>query len=330
MSGIKILGVGKYLPTKIGTNADLAKIVDTSDEWIYTRTGMKERRFSSGEPTWFMAYEAGKNAIERAGIDPNEIDLIINATITGDFNTPSTACLVQRELGIGNAMAFDINAACTGFIYSLEVARNFLATGNYKCALVIGAENLTKIIDYTDRGSCILFGDGAGAAVVKIDDSKPYYSYLNADGNGAKHMVSRGRVPSNPFVDSVDKYDDGLPNSKEHYLFMDGREVYKFAIKAIPDAVNALLEKTDLKVEDIDFYIPHQANQRIIETAADKLGVPMEKFFLNIQKYGNTSGASIPLALCEAVEEGKIKKGDKVCLVGFGSGLTYGCILIEF
>ncbi len=328
MKGIKILGTGLYAPEKIITNDDFAKIVDTTDEWIYTRTGMKERHISDGEPTWFMATEAAKKAIAKAGIDVQDIDAVIISTITADYVTPSCACLVQRELGIERCMAVDVNAACAGFVYGVDMARAYLACGDIKNALVIGSENLTKIIDYSDRGSCVLFGDGAAAAVISSSDNI-YSSHISADGAGAKHMVARGTPPQNAFIENKIKFDEKMPESNGHYLFMDGKEVYKFATNALPLAVREACKKIDIEVEDIDLIIPHQANIRIIQTAAQKLKVSMDKLFVNIDKYGNTSSASIPIALTEAYESGRIKSGDKICLVGFGSGLTYGAVIFE-
>ena len=329
MKGIKILGIGIYTPEKIVTNDDFAKIVETSDEWIYTRTGMRKRHLSSGEPTWYMATKAGANAILKAGINPDDIDMIIHSSVTPDYYFPSMACMVQRELGIKNCIALDINAACSGFVYGIDMARRYLATGDIRNVLVIGAENFTKLVDYTDRSTCVLFGDGAGACVVTAGDGF-YSSYINADGTGAKHMVSRSLSANNAFIEEGRKViDEDMPESHEHYMFMDGKEVYKFATRALPLAVKEACRKIDMNIEDIDVIIPHQANIRIIETAAQKLGVSMDKMYVNIHEYGNTSSASIPLALNEAYEKEVIKKGDKVCLVGFGAGLTFGAIIFD-
>lgn len=330
MFGIQINGTGSYLPEKVVTNNDFTSIVDTSDEWIKTRTGMSERRISQGEPTWYMAAEASKKAIKNAGISADEIGIIIDTNVTPDFITPSCACMVQRELGIKQCISFDMNAACTGIVYGIDVARHYLATGEVKYALVIGAENLTKITNYKDRSSCVLFGDGAGACILSGNNDGLFSSYISAEGAGAKHMVARSFPPSNAFMpENPFSIDDGMPESESHYLLMNGKEVYKFAVQALPYAVNQALEKVNLKAEDIDVFIPHQANIRIIETAATRLGISMDKFFVNIDKYGNTSSASLPIALDEAYKTGRIKKGSKVCLVGFGSGLTYGAIIFE-
>ncbi len=330
MNGVKILGMGSYVPGRIVTNEDFTKIVDTSDEWITTRTGMRERHFSQGEPTWYMASQASKAAIDQAGISPEEIGMIIISCVTADYLFPSMSCMVQRETGAVNAMTMDVNCACSGFVYSIDMAKHYLASGEVKYALVVGAENLTKLVDFSDRSSCILFGDGASACVLKASDSF-YSSFLGADGTGAKHMISRLDLPTNAFIDENRKHiDDMLPETKGHYMYMDGKEVYKFAIKALPDAVKKALEKTELSPEDIDVYIPHQANIRIIETAAKNLGVSMDKFVVNIDRFGNTSSASIPLALDEAVSQGRVKRGDRICLVGFGAGLTYGAVIMDY
>lgn len=328
MKGIEIKGTGLYAPETIATNDDFAKIVDTTDEWIYTRTGMKKRHMSSGEPTWFMAVNAAKKALSNASANADEIDLIICSSVTPDYLTPSCACMVQRELKIEKCIALDINAACAGFVYGIDMARRYLACGDIRNALVIGAENLTKITDYSDRGSCVLFGDGSAAAVVSASD-KLFSSFISADGSGAKHMIARSFPPHNAFMGEKPEIDEAMPLGNGHYLYMDGKEVYKFATNALPLAVREACKKADITVEDIDIIIPHQANIRIIQTAAKNLGVSMDKLFVNIEEYGNTSSASVPIALTEAYEKGRIKKGDKVCLVGFGSGLTYGAVIFE-
>lgn len=328
MKGIEIKGTGLYAPQKVATNEDFAAIVDTTDEWIYTRTGMKRRHMSSGEATWYMAVSAAKKALMSADVNADEIDLIICSSATPDYFTPSCACLVQRELGIKVCIALDVNAACAGFVYGMDMARRYLACGDIRNALVIGSENLTKITDYSDRASCVLFGDGAAAAVVTASD-RLYSSYISADGSGAKHMIARNIPPHNAFMGEKPEYDEAMPAGNSHYLYMDGKEVYKFATNALPLAVREACAKVGITVEDLNLIIPHQANIRIIQTAAKNLGVSMDKLFVNIEEYGNTSSASIPIALTEAYAQGRIKKGDKVCLVGFGSGLTYGAVIFE-
>ncbi len=332
MSGINIVATGSYSPLLTITNDDLARIIDTNDEWIRTRTGISSRHYSNGEPTWYMGAMAAKQAIERAGIDPAEIGLIIDSTITGDFATPSMACMIQRETGAVNAAAFDLGAACSGFVYALDTARRFLATDdNLKYVLVAANENLSYITNYSDRTTCVLFGDGAAAAIVERSD-KLFTSWLGADGTGAKFLYSKSLHTSNPFVtEDMFTIDDGTDPAADHRgLVQDGKEVYKFATKALPTAAKNAASKIGLDINDIDVFIPHQANIRIIETAAKNLGVPMEKFYTNIATHGNTSSASIPLAFDDAVASGAVKRGDKVCFVGFGAGLTLGAAIFEY
>ena len=317
------------MPEAIITNDDLAKIIDTSDEWITTRTGIHQRHISNGEPAWHMGAMAAERAIEAAGITAAEIDLIIFATVTAEFAFPSSSCLVQRELGVTGCMAIDVGAACSGFIYGLDMARRYLATGDVKKVLVIGAEELSRYVDFTDRASCILFGDGAGAVVVEGGEGF-YTSFLGADGNGAEALYARhSKNPHNPLTQDV-TFEDSMPPGGKDHLIQNGKEVYKFATRILAYAVNEALAKTDIKPDDIDLYIPHQANIRIINTAAANLGIPMERFYVNIERYGNTSSASIPIALDEAVRNGTVKRGDKLCLVGFGAGLTYGTVIFDF
>ncbi len=331
MPGIRILGTGSYQPQKKVVNEDFTSFIETSDEWITTRTGMKERFVSNGEPTWFMGSQAAKEAIASAGISPEDIGIIIDTSVSPDYYTPSMSCMVQREIGAVNAMTIDVNCACAGCVYAIDMAKRYLQTDeNMKYALVVANENLTKITDYTDRSTCVLFGDGAAAVVIERADDGLYSSYLGADGNGAKYLFARSIPPANAFMTGEGRVDDGFPESNSHYLYQDGREVYKFATKALPNALTKAAEKIDFDLNELDVIIPHQANVRIIETAAKNLGVSMEKFFVNLDKHANTSSASIPIALDEALKAGKIKKGDKVGLVGFGAGLTFGAIIFEF
>lgn len=328
--GIKVLGVGHFVPELIATNDDFAKIVETNDEWITQRTGIKTRHISNGEPTYYLGAMAAKEAVKNAGIDKNEIDLIIAATVTPDFFTPSTACLIERELGINGKPAFDINAACTGFAYAVDMAKNYLY-GNPEInnVLVVAAEELSKFVDYTDRASCILFGDGAGAFVITRAET-PYASFLGSDAEGAGKVVSRALKSENVFRTNKEDYDMNMPATKEHYFVQDGKEVYKFATRTLPFAVKNACDKAGISPEDLNAIIPHQANVRIIETAAKNLGLSMDKFVVYIDRYGNTSSASIPTAFADAVNDGRIKRGDKVCIVGFGGGLTYGAVVFEY
>ena len=314
---MKILGFGKAVPKKVVTNDDLSKFVETSDEWIFQRTGIRERRISD-ENTSELAYISAVEAIKNSNIDKNEIDLIVCATMTPDNYTPSVACMVQEKLGLGeNVTAFDVNAACTGFVFALKVVASMLNT-YHKKALVIGCETLSKIIDFGDRNTCVLFGDGAGAIVVEKDGKNEEF-YACSLGN-EKDLVAENVEMNFEMKNKV---------LKSGFLKMDGKEVFKFAINVVEKSINNILEMTNLKMEDIKLIIPHQANQRIISNVAKKLNVDNDKFFVNLEKYGNTSAASIPMAFCEAFESKKITKGDKVILVGFGGGLTWGSTIIE-
>nr|WP_315045426.1 beta-ketoacyl-ACP synthase III [uncultured Leptotrichia sp.] len=321
---VGIMGTGSYVPERILTNNDLAKIVDTNDEWITTRTGIRERRIAADdEATSDLAFKAAEKAIIDAGIDKNEIELIIVATMTQDHLTPSTAALVQDKLGI-KAAAFDVSAACTGFIYGFTVGYSFIKAGIYKKVLVIGAETMSRVTDWEDRGTCILFGDGAGAVVLgEVETGGFLASHLAADGSGACELiVPAGGSRKAATAETIE--------NREVYLKMNGREVFKFAVKAFPESVENVLTQQNLTADDIDIFIPHQANVRIIEAIAKRFKQPLAKFFVNLHKYGNTSGASIPIALDEASKEGRFKKGDKIVATGFGGGLTYGSILFEW
>ena len=314
---MKILGYGKAVPRKIVTNDDLSKFVETSDEWIFQRTGIRERRISD-ENTSELSYRSAFEAIKNSNIDKNEIDLIVCATMTPDNFTPSVACMVQEKLGLGdNVTAFDVNAACTGFVFALKIVASMLNT-YHKKALVIGCETLSKIIDFEDRNTCVLFGDGAGAIVVKKDEKNEEF-YTCSFGND-KDLVAENVEMNFEMKNKV---------LKSGFLKMNGKEIFKFAINVIEKSIDNILDRTNLKLEDIKLIIPHQANQRIISNVAKKLNVGNDKFFVNLEKYGNTSAASVPMALCEDFESKKITKGDKVILVGFGGGLTWGSTIIE-
>ncbi|QEK12019.1 ketoacyl-ACP synthase III [Crassaminicella thermophila] len=323
---VGILGTGSYLPEKVLTNHDLEKIVDTSDEWIVKRTGIKERRIADeNTATSDLATKAALKALENAGVSAKEIDLIIVGTVTPDMVFPSTACIVQKNIGAEGAAAFDLEAGCSGFLYSLTVAQQFIATGMYEKVLVIGAETLSKIIDWTDRGTCILFGDGAGAVVLgPTEDGMGILSAsMGADGEGGKFLkvpAGGSRMPA-----SIKTVEERL-----HSIRMDGSEVFKFAVRAMNKASLGALELSGYGIEDIDYLVPHQANTRIINSAAKKLKLDNEKVHINLDKVGNMSAASIPVALDEAVRLGKIKKGDLVVMVGFGAGLTWGASVIKW
>ncbi|WP_036697216.1 beta-ketoacyl-ACP synthase III [Paenibacillus taiwanensis] len=326
MRSVGIIGTGKYVPERILTNEDLAQLVDTNDEWIVSRTGMKERRIAAEhEATSDLAYKAAVRALESSGITAEQLDLIVVCTVTPDMAFPSTACLVQEKLGAKKAAAFDLSAACAGFIYGLATASNFVKTGIYNYTLVIGAECLSRITDYTDRNTCVLFGDGAGAAVLgPVADGRGFQSFeLGADGTGQELLKIEGggsRLPA-----SVETLED-----KRHYIYMNGREVFKFAVRIMGSAAEEALAKAGKTKEDIDLFIPHQANMRIIQSAIERLHVPVEKCVINLPRYANTSAASIPIALAEAAEEGRLSEGDTVVLVGFGGGLTWGASVITW
>lgn len=327
--GIKFLGTGRYIPEQVVTNDDLSEFLDTNDEWIRTRTGITQRHISGWEPTWYMGLKAAEKAISKAGISADEIGLIIGCSVSSDFNTPAMANIIQGELGASNAMAFDLNAACSGFVYALDTARRFLDTDeSLEYAVVVASENLSRITDFSDRGTCILFGDGAAAVVVTRRDTL-YSSYLGSDGTGAKLLFARSLNVNEKFAQESD-FTDGFDGDKMHTIYQNGKEVYKFAVKALPDSFRKAAEKVNLTADDIDIFIPHQANYRIIETAAKYLGVSMEKMFVSLDKLGNTSSASIPIALDIALDEGKVKAGNTICLVGFGAGLTTAAIIMEF
>jgi len=325
MVSVGILGTGKYVPERVLTNQQLEQIVETNDEWIVTRTGIRERRLaSSEEATSDLAYKAAQVALANAGLTAEEIDVIIVATITPDMMFPSTACLVQEKLG-ATCPAFDLSAACSGFIYSLATANGLIQSGVYKNALVIGAETLSRITDYTDRNTCILFGDGAGAVVLgEVPADRGFKSFvLGADGKGGELLKLAGGGSRRPA--SVETINNG-----EHYLYMAGNEVFKFAVRVMGSAAEEALEKAGITKKDIDLLVPHQANIRIIQSALNRLELTEDKALVNIDKYGNMSAASIPVALAEAVEQGKVKQGDTICLVGFGGGLTWGSTVLKW
>jgi 3-oxoacyl-[acyl-carrier-protein] synthase III len=316
----KIIGTGSFVPEKVLTNFDLEKMVETNNEWIVDRTGIEERRISSDtQATSDLAYEAAKRALESSKMDAKDIELIIVGTSSPDMLFPSTACIVQDKIGAVNAAAFDVSAACAGFNFALTSATAFIESGVYNNVMVIGADTLTKYLDWTDRNTCILFGDGAGAVVLKssTDGSGVIASHLGADGSGGKYLTMPGGGSKDP-------------EAKKRFITMEGKDVFKFAVKALPSSVKAVLDKAKLTASDISLLIPHQANIRIVDFALKNLGLPKEKVYVNLQRYGNTSAASIPIALDEAIKENRINKGDIVVLAGFGAGLTYGANIIKW
>ena len=324
----KFSSFGSFTPAKILNNFDLEKIVDTSDEWIRTRTGMFERHIASeNEAASDLAYQAAVRAIESSSVKYKDIDHIIIATISGDHPFPSTACIIQKKLGLKNIPAFDISAGCTGFIYAIDVARQYVENGAAQNILVIGVEILTKITNWKDRNTCVLFGDAAGAAIISRAESSEISliidSLIEADGSQGEYLIQKAggsRMPA-----SHETVDQNL-----HTVYMEGNRIFKSAIKCMYAACTEILARNDLKVADIDWIIPHQANLRIIEALASKLKVPMSKIIVNIEKYGNTSSATIPLALDEAIRAQKIRRGDKILLTSFGAGLTWGSVLARY
>lgn len=320
-----IVGTGSALPEKRLTNDELSTMVETNDEWIVQRTGIRERRIAGpGESTATLATAAARRALEAAGLEPKDLDLIICGTISPEMTFPSTACFVAAALGLNSIPAFDISAACSGFIYTLETASSFIKAGRYQNVLVIGAETLSRLTDYTDRSSCILFGDGAGAVVLqRSNDTRRgvIYSGLHADGNGWEmlccHPGSRHPV------------DAAMLENRGQYMKIKGREVYKFAVQRFEELIEDAMRKCELTPDSIKLIVPHQVNQRIIDSAMDKLGLGIEKAFVNIDRYGNTSAASIPIALDEAIRAGKLSKGDVTVLVAFGAGLTWANAVIR-
>jgi len=322
----RIIGVGSYVPKNVLTNFDLEKMVDTSDEWILDRTGIRERRIASAdEATSDLAFEASRIALKDAGIKPGDIDFIIVATVTPDMLFPSTACIVQQKLGISGMFAFDISAACSGFIYALSVADQYIKSGLYRTGLVIGADVFSRLVDWTDRSTCVLFGDGAGAVVLQGDNGSRgiISTHLHSDGTLWDLLYVPGGGSRNPPSES-------MLQKRLQYIKMRGNETFKVAVNTLSEAIREVLKYNGLTPEDIKLFIPHQANSRIIQAVCKKLDLPMEKFKMNLDIYGNTSAASIPIALHEAVMEGRVADGDYILLEAFGGGLTWGSALIEW
>jgi len=324
----RIIGWGKYVPPHVVTNADLEKMVDTTDKWIRSRTGIKERRIvqDPDESTATLATRAARNALEKASVDPDDLDLIIVASSSPDYSFPATACLVQDALGAGHAGAYDLSAACSGFVYGLAMAHGQIVSGLAKTVLVIGAETLSRITNWSDRNTCVLFGDGAGAVVLQASDQPGgvLSAVLGSDGSGADLLIVPASGTRHPTtMHSVANGD--------HYIKMAGREVFRFAVRVMASATREVVQKAGLTLEDVDWIIPHQANVRIIQSSVVKqLKFPAERVYMNLDRYGNTSTASIPLALVEAIEEGKLKEGDHIVFVGFGGGLTWAATLVQW
>lgn len=322
----RILGIGAYGPDRVVTNEQLSQTVDTSDEWIRSRTGILERRFGSDEQsTSDLALEAAQKALAHAGVLPDEIDLVLVATITPDMAFPSTACVLQHKLGLRKVACFDLEAACSGFLYALDVADSMLASGRYNKALVVGAEKMSSIMDWEDRTTCVLFGDGAGAAVLSKEGEGPALVgfYCGADGSNPSLLCQ-------PAGGSALPASSETLSSRKHFLKMNGREIFKSAVRVMESSCRTLLEEHNLELSDVSLIIPHQANMRIVESLSQRLEVPMNKFYCNLERYGNTSAASIPLALNEAVQKKALSDGDLCLLVAFGAGLTWSSTIVRF
>lgn len=323
---VSILGTGHYVPTRIMPNAELESMVDTTDQWIQERTGIRERRIASPEEhASDMGAQAAQRALKSAGIKPNEIDAIIVATLTPDYPWPATACLVQRKIGAPQAFAFDISAACSGLVYAMSVAHGMIVGGTASRVLIIGSEKLSTILDWTDRNSCVLFGDGAGAMVLGPSNGKAVICglYLGTDGEQVEALFQPGGGSVIPLtVENV--------SERQQFLKMNGKDVFKFAVRVMGEAAVKVAEVAGWNSSDIDLLVPHQANIRIIDAAAKRLGITMDKVFVNLEKYGNTSAASVGIALDEAIEQKRVKTGDKVVLVAFGAGLTWASAAIEW
>lgn len=323
MKKTRIIATASAYPEQVITNDDLAKIVDTSDEWITQRTGIKERRISAGENTSVFVIETARKLLERASVRAEEIDLIIIASVTADYGTPSLACMVQKAIGAKNAVAFDIVAACSGFMFALSTADKYIKSGEYHNAIVIGGETLSKIVDWTDRSTCVLFGDGAGGAYIEeSEEAGMIRENIGTEGDSYEILTEGYTRCANAFNDAASYTDP------KWYVFMNGREVFKFATKKVIKSIQKVLEEEGLDAEEIKYFVPHQANARIVDIIAKKLDVPFERFYMNMERFGNTSSASIPIALNELNEKGLLQRGDKIMLSGFGGGMTWGTMLI--
>lgn len=318
---IRILGTGSCLAKKVVSNDELARYVDTSDEWISSRTGIKNRRIAIDETTTSMASGAALKALEMAGKAAEDVELIVLATVTPDYYTPSEACQVQAAIGADKAIAFDVNAACSGFVFALNIAKMYIETGYVKNALVIGAETLSKIIDWKDRGTCVLFGDGAGAAYIEESDAGIISIVQGSIGKKGMVLNCQSRKTNNVFIN-----DEVVPD----YLYMDGQEVYKFAVRQCPKCLMEALSAVDMTADDVDYFVLHQANVRIIESVAKRLKAPIEKFPTTLDYTGNMSAASVPVLLDQLVREHGIKRGDRIAMSAFGAGLTYGAVVMEW
>ncbi len=328
--GIKITGIGQYLPELVVTNDDLAKIVDTSDDWIMKRTGIKSRRIVNGELAYQMGVKAAKEALEDANITIDDVDMIIATTISPDCFTPSVACLIGNELGTQKAVAFDINGACTGYVYAFDLARNFLEMGSYRNILIVSTEIMSRIVDFYDRSTSILFGDGAGATVVTKSEGL-YASILGGNPSGAHKLFAKIKHHNSPFHKLQESYEcEKVDEFPYGYIYMEGEEIFKFATSTLPKVVLATLEQAGVAITDLDLLVPHQANERILQVANKKLQLPEEKLFFGIKDFGNISSACIPIGLYYLKRKKLLKSQNKICIAGFGAGLTYGAAVFEW
>lgn len=328
--GIKIIGSGMYVPELTISNDDMAKIVETSDEWIYKRTGIKYRHFTEGELNFQLGAKAAKEALRNAGIRPDDIDLVLGTTMSPDCLTPTMSSMVARELHINHAPCMDLNAACSGFVYALETARNYLNSEEYKNILIVSSEVLSRTLNFKDRSTCVLFGDGAAAVVVTRGEGM-YASYLGGDAMKANKLYAKLPTPKHPFWSGAyDWGEEEMNESDSSGIFMDGEEIFRYAATVLPNAVDRVAKKAGISMEEISMLIPHQANVRILMAANKKLKLAPEKLYLGLEEYGNISSACIPMGIHKLMMEGRLKAGDKVCVVGFGAGLTFGAVLFEW
>ncbi|HJC81143.1 beta-ketoacyl-ACP synthase III [[Ruminococcus] torques] len=316
----KICGTGSYVPPHVMDNNDLAKIVDTSDEWIRERTGIGKRHIIEEETTSYMAGQAALRAVEQSGIDPSEIELILVATSSSEIVFPCAACEVQKTIGAVHAAGYDLNAACTGFVLAFNTAQAYIGAGIYKTVLVIGADSMSNLVDWSDRGTCILFGDGAGAVLLRAEEGAPVYMAAHSDGVKGPALTGMSRH----------RKDWKIENDSESYIHMDGQAVFKFAVRKVPEIIEEVLDRAGIGIDEIDYFVLHQANRRIIEAAAKRLKTDITKFPMNLEEYANTSAATVPILLDEMNREGSLHKGQKIMLAGFGAGLTWAACLFEW
>lgn len=334
MQKFKIIGTGNYLPETVVTNQMFAEIVETNDEWITTRTGISERRLSSGEPTWYMGAEAARKALAAAGLTGSDVDVIVVTTITPDYYTPSTACIIQDEIKASHAFCFDLNAACAGFVYALDLAARYLLSPDIQHILIVSSENISKIVDYSDRSTCVLFGDGASAVVISRgepdDSSKMLATVLGAEGENGRFLTSKALDVGHPFLPGERVWPDRFNHQSGRFVSMSGQDVYKFAVRSMTDSILQAADKAGIELSELRFIIPHQANSRIVDAAARRMKVDASQMISRMAQFGNTSSASIPICLDELIRSGQLKRGEKVAVSGFGGGLTYGAAIFVY